>query len=56
MNKGILAEEIMITYYYYYYYVPVANPKLGPDYSVFITIQYLFLQFYIPRKMLSRTP
>jgi hypothetical protein len=33
---------------------PIANPKSGPDYSVFIFI-YIF-QFYIPREMFSRTP
>jgi hypothetical protein len=34
----------------------VANPKSDPDYSVFITKQYyFFFQFYVPRKMSSRT-
>jgi hypothetical protein len=32
----------------------MANPKSGPDCSVFLTI--FFFQFYMPRKMFSRTP
>jgi hypothetical protein len=33
---------------------PVANRKSDPDYLVFIMD--FFFQFYMPRKMLSRTP
>jgi hypothetical protein len=32
----------------------VADPKSGPDYSVFIMKQFSFFQFYIPRKMFLR--
>jgi hypothetical protein len=35
---------------------PGANPKSGPDFSVFIKLLYIYIQFYISDKMLSHTP
>jgi hypothetical protein len=34
----------------------VANPKSGPDYSMFIMKHYLSFHIYIPCKMFSHTP
>jgi hypothetical protein len=34
---------------------PLTNPTPGPDCSVFI-MKYSFFQFYIPRKIFSRSP